>query len=64
MPYDGIRSKREAVCILDRIEQDVKKRISGFDEENGEYALRNSREDLHVCIYGNKMHFTIKSSNK
>lgn len=63
-PYNGIKSKREAVCILDRIEQDAKERISGFSEKSGEYALRTSREDLHVCIYGNKMHFTIKSNNK
>lgn len=63
-PYNGIRSKHEAICILDRIEQDAEERISRISEKSGEYALRVSTEDLHVCIYGNKMHFTIKSNNK
>lgn len=58
-PYDGFTSKRDARCTLDNIEADAKARIGKIGADCGEYALRTSTDDLHVCIYGNKFHFKI-----
>lgn len=59
-PYDRIKSKLDARRILDRIEHDAQQRLSDMDDKSGQYAIRTSTDDLHVCIYGNKFHFTIK----
>lgn len=58
-PYDGFTSKHDARKVLDSIEADAKARISEIGSDCGEYTLRTSTDDLHVCIYGNKFHFKI-----
>lgn len=59
-PYNSLKSKMEAHRILDRIEQDALQRLSDMDDKCGQYAVRSSTDDLHVCIYGNKFHFRIQ----